>query len=74
MATNINTTRTTTNSREGGDLTSSDVQSMEFTEGGELLSQTTETVGGQTVVSSTYTPDVTVRRENGEVRATITQK
>ena len=74
MATNINATRTITNTADGGNLTASDVQSMEFTEGGELVSQTTETVGGQTVVSSTYTPDVTVRKENGVVRATITQK
>ncbi len=75
MATiNTSATRTTTNSREGGDLTTSDVQTMEFTEGGQLLTETTETVGSQTVVSSTYTPDVTVRKENGVVRATITQK
>mgnify|MGYP001455456735 CR=1 FL=1 len=74
MATNINTTRTTTNSREGGDLTSSDVQTIEFTEGGELLSETTETVGSQTVTHREYSSDITVRKENGEVRATITQK
>ena len=75
MATNnTNAARTITNSQDGGDLTTSDVQTIEFTEGGELLSQTTETVGEQTVVSSTYTPDVTVRKENGVVRATITQK
>ena len=73
MATNINTTRTTTNSREGGDLTTSDVQTIEFTEGGELLSETIETVGSNTVTSREYSPDVTVRKENGVVRATITQ-
>lgn len=75
MATiNTSATRTTTNSREGGDLTTSDVQSIEFTEGGELLSETIETVGSQTVTHREYTNDITVRKENGVVRATITQK
>ncbi len=74
MATNINATRTITNSQDGGDLTTSDVQTVEFTEGGELLSEITETVGSQTVIKREYSSDVTVRKENGEVRATITQK
>lgn len=70
--TNTSATRTITNTADGGDLTTSDVQTIEFTEGGEVVETTTETTGNGQVVETTYTPDVTVRKENGEVRATIT--
>lgn len=72
MTTNINATRTITNSQDGGNLTASDVQTIEFTEGGEVLGTSTENTGTGTVTVTELSPDVTVRKENGEVRATIT--
>jgi hypothetical protein len=70
--TNNNASRTITNTAEGGDLTTSDVQTIEVTPsevaGTEVIQDDNNT---GTITITTYTDEVTVRKENGEVRATI---
>lgn len=72
--TNNNAARTITNTAEGGDLTSSDTQTIEFTPrtlaGTEVIQDDLNT---GTITITTYTDEVTVRKENGQVRATITR-
>ena len=71
---NTNTARTVTNTANGGDLTSSDTQTIEFTPrtyaGTEVIEDDLNT---GTITITTYTDEVTVRKENGQVRATITR-
>ena len=70
--TNNNSTRTITNTADGGDLTASDVQTIEVTPAEVISTETIETDNG-TIVETTLSDEVTVRKENGEVRATITR-
>ena len=69
---NNNSARTITNTADGGDLTSSDVQTIEVTPAEVTGTETIESDNG-TVTLTTLSDEVTVRKENGEVRATITR-
>ena len=69
---NNNSARTITNTADGGDLTASDVQTIEVTPS-EVIGTETIVSDNGTVTLTTLSDEVTVRKENGEVRATITR-
>lgn len=72
MTTNNNSARTITNTADGGDLTASDVQTIEVTPAEVTGTETIVTDDGSVTIT-TLSDEVTVRKENGEVRATITR-
>ena len=82
MATvNNNTERTITKVNDGNDsFNAVNVETTELVEGGDLISETTETTSGGnhggtdgTIVTRVYSDDVTTRKVNGEVRSIITR-
>jgi len=79
MATvNNNTERTITKVNDGNDsFNAVNVETTELVEGGDLISETTETVDNGltegTITTRVYSDDVKTRKVNGEVRSIITR-
>ena len=79
MATiNNNTARTITKENDGNDsFNAVNVETTELVEGGDLISETTETVDNGltqgTITTKVFSDDVKTRKVNGEVRSIITR-